>query len=89
MIGVETQFSRDFFSIGFAHFASLTYFLTLIFLDVIHEKIVVKNQDFFFCLQPKVSSYSRQILSDVNRQKTLVNPDNISCFAPKIINVRN
>ena len=47
MIGVETQFSRDFFSIGFAHFASLAYFLTSIFLDAIHEKIVVNNQDFF------------------------------------------
>jgi hypothetical protein len=38
MIGVETQFSRDFFSIGFAHFASLAYFLTSIFLDAKNEK---------------------------------------------------
>ena len=89
MIGVETQFSRDFFSIGFAHFASLAYFLTSIFLDAIHEKIVVNNQDFFFCLYPKVSCYSRQILSDVNGQKILVIPDNISRLAPKIINVGN
>ena len=47
MIGVETQFSRDFFSIGFAHFASLAYFLTSIFIDAIHEKIVAKIQEFF------------------------------------------
>ena len=60
MIGVETQFSRDFFSIGFAHFASLTYFLTLIFLDVIHEKTVVKNQDFF-------SVYNQKFQATVDR----------------------
>ena len=48
MIGVETQFSRDFFSIGFAHFASLAYFLTSIFLDAKNYNIVGNDQYFLF-----------------------------------------
>ena len=76
MIGVETQFSRDFLSIGFAHFASLAYFLTLIFWMLYMKKLFEK---------PKDSNYITQILSDVNGQKNMVNPDNILCLAPKII----
>ena len=53
------------------------------------KKISGKTKIIFFCLYPKVSCYSRKILSDVNGQKILVIPDNISRLAPKIINVGN
>ena len=39
-------------------------------MDAKHEKIAGNNQD-FFCLYPKLSSYTMQKLSDVNRKINL------------------
>jgi hypothetical protein len=44
-----------------------------------HEKIARNNQDFFFCLYPKVSSYSRQKLLDVNGKIFVVSDNFFMC----------
>ena len=54
------------------------------------KKIVGNNQDFFFCLYPKLSSYGMQKVLDVHKERVVVVPDKFFMLSIQdIIDVRN
>ena len=59
---------------------TLAYFLTSIILDAKHEKKCREQPRVFLCLYPKVSSYSRQKLSGINKTRMICNSSKMVAF---------